>query len=73
MTLEEKNKILFDAFKKACEYMCKYPPAEIPSGEFEDIVWKAMLGSGVDKNGAFNYMAYFIEKVKEGDDKNDYV
>ena len=65
MTIEQKNKILFNALKKACEYMCKYPPAEMPSGEYEDILWKAMIGSGVDKDGALRYMAYFIDKVKE--------
>ena len=65
MTIEQKNKILFDALKKACEYMCKYPPAEMPSGEDEDILWKAMIGSGVDKDGALRYMAYFLDKAKE--------
>ena len=65
MTIKKKNKILFDALKKACEYMCKYPPAEIPSGEYEDILWKAMIGSGVDKDGALRYMAYFLDKAKE--------
>ena len=70
MTIEQKNKILFNALKKACEYMCKYPPAEMPSGEYKDIIWKALFGSGVDENGALKYMAYFLDKAKE-EQQND--
>lgn len=65
MTIEQKNKILFDALKKACEYMRKYPPAEMPSGEYEDIIWKALIGSGVDEKDTLRYMAYFLDKAKE--------
>ena len=50
--------------------MCKYPPAEMPSGEYEDIIWKALTGSGVDENGALGYIAYFLDKAKE-EQQND--
>ena len=51
-------------WKKPVNICVNIPPAEMPSGEYEDIIWKALIGSGVDENGALKYMAYFLDKAK---------
>lgn len=67
MTLEEKNKLLFDGFYKVCEFLCKYPPVEMPHGEYGDIIG-VLCGSGVDPEGPYKYMSYFLNKVQKGNE-----
>lgn len=64
LTLEEKNQILFDALKAAGTFFRQYPPAEMPQGEYENMISVIAGGSHRDPIG-LEFMVYFIQKVKE--------
>lgn len=62
MRFEEKYTILQNALREACKYMREYPPAEMPNGEYTDIIYKALCGGNEDPEGK-KYINYFLERA----------
>lgn len=63
MRFEEKYAILQDALREAGKYMREYPPAEMPNGEYSDIIIKALVGGAIDDPEGNRYVSYFLERA----------
>lgn len=63
MRFEEKYAILQDALREAGKFMREYPPAEMPHGEYSDIIMKAIVGGAIDDPEGNRYVNYFLERA----------
>lgn len=63
LTLEEKYIILQNALKEAGKYMRENLPSVMPSGEYSDIIHKAIGGGAINDPEGERFVNYFIERA----------